>query len=45
MTNDEILMPPAHDLRARIERSTTYFQPIVDLNTGQMLGAEPWRTA
>jgi sensor c-di-GMP phosphodiesterase-like protein len=28
------------DIRAVIERSTAYFQPIVDLNTGQVLGAE-----
>jgi sensor c-di-GMP phosphodiesterase-like protein len=33
-------MPPPSDLRAVIERSTAYFQPIVDLNTGQVLGAE-----
>ncbi len=28
------------DIRAVIERSTAYFQPIVDLNTGRVLGAE-----
>lgn len=33
-------MPPPTDLRSLIERSTAYFQPIVDLNTGQVLGAE-----
>jgi EAL domain-containing protein (putative c-di-GMP-specific phosphodiesterase class I) len=33
-------MPPPTGLRAMIERSTAYFQPIVDLNTGQVLGAE-----
>jgi sensor c-di-GMP phosphodiesterase-like protein len=33
-------MPPATDFRDTIERSTAYFQPIVDLNTGQVLGAE-----
>ena len=33
-------MPDPTDLRSLIERSTTYFQPIVDLNTGQVLGAE-----
>ena len=33
-------MPPPTDLRAVIERSTAYFQPIVDLNTDQVLGAE-----
>jgi sensor c-di-GMP phosphodiesterase-like protein len=33
-------MPPLSDLRAVIERSTAYFQPIVDLNTGRVLGAE-----
>lgn len=33
-------MPPPTDIRAIIERATAYFQPIVDLNTGQMLGAE-----
>jgi len=33
-------MPPPTDLRAVIERSTACFQPIVDLNTGQVLGAE-----
>lgn len=27
-------------LRTLIERSTAYFQPIVDLNTGQVIGAE-----
>lgn len=33
-------MPPPTDLHAVIERSTAYFQPIVDLNTGRVLGAE-----
>jgi len=33
------MLPPT-DIRAVIERSTAYFQPIVDLNTGQVLGAE-----
>jgi sensor c-di-GMP phosphodiesterase-like protein len=33
-------MSPPTDLRAVIERSTAYFQPIVDLNTNQVLGAE-----
>ncbi len=33
-------MPPPTDIRAIIERATAYFQPIVDLNTGQVLGAE-----
>jgi sensor c-di-GMP phosphodiesterase-like protein len=33
-------MPRSADLRSLIERSTAYFQPIVDLNTGQVLGAE-----
>lgn len=33
-------MLPSTDLRNLIERSTAYFQPIVDLNTGQVLGAE-----
>jgi sensor c-di-GMP phosphodiesterase-like protein len=28
------------DLRSVIERSTAYFQPIVDLNTGRVLGVE-----
>jgi sensor c-di-GMP phosphodiesterase-like protein len=31
---------PLGDLRGIIERSIAYFQPIVDLNTGQVLGAE-----
>jgi len=30
----------SEDLRSVIERSTAYFQPIVDLNTGQVLGVE-----
>jgi sensor c-di-GMP phosphodiesterase-like protein len=33
-------MPQPTDLRTTIERATAYFQPIVDLNTGQVLGAE-----
>jgi len=33
-------MPASPDLRSLIEGSTAYFQPIVDLNTGQVLGAE-----
>lgn len=33
-------MSPPIDLRAIIERSTACFQPIVDLATGQVLGAE-----
>ncbi|MEP0846971.1 MAG: EAL domain-containing protein [Phycisphaerae bacterium] len=33
-------MSPRIGLRAAIEQSTAYFQPIVDLNTGQVLGAE-----
>lgn len=33
-------MPPRTNLRAIIERSTAYFQPIVDLNSGQVLGVE-----
>ena len=32
--------PAQPEIRALIERSTAYFQPIVDLNTGQVLGAE-----
>lgn len=32
-------MPPT-DTRALIDRATAHFQPIVDLNTGQVLGAE-----
>ena len=31
---------PLADVRTLIERSTAYFQPIVDLNTGQVLGVE-----
>jgi sensor c-di-GMP phosphodiesterase-like protein len=31
---------PAAELRELIERSIAYFQPIVDLGTGQVLGAE-----
>ncbi len=34
------MMPTQPDIRSLIERSTAYFQPIVDLNTGQVLGAE-----
>jgi sensor c-di-GMP phosphodiesterase-like protein len=34
------VMPPPIDLWTAIERATAYFQPIVDLNTGQVLGAE-----
>lgn len=33
-------MPLTTELRALIERSTAYFQPIIDLNTGRVLGAE-----
>ncbi|MBK9128032.1 MAG: EAL domain-containing protein [Phycisphaerales bacterium] len=33
-------MPPLADLRAVIDQATAYFQPIVDLNTGRVLGAE-----
>ncbi|MCC6681421.1 MAG: EAL domain-containing protein [Phycisphaeraceae bacterium] len=33
-------MPSGKELSAIIERSTAYFQPIVDLNTQQVLGAE-----
>jgi sensor c-di-GMP phosphodiesterase-like protein len=33
-------MPLATDLSTTITRAITHFQPIVDLNTGQMLGAE-----
>jgi sensor c-di-GMP phosphodiesterase-like protein len=33
-------MPAALDIRSLIEGSVAYFQPIVDLNTGQVLGAE-----
>jgi sensor c-di-GMP phosphodiesterase-like protein len=33
-------MPAPPDLRLLIEQSTALFQPIVDLNTGQVLGAE-----
>jgi sensor c-di-GMP phosphodiesterase-like protein len=33
-------MPPPTNFRAIIERSTAYFQPIVDLNTGHVLGVE-----
>ena len=38
--SERTLMPPPTDFRAVIERSTAYFQPIVDLNTGQVVGAE-----
>lgn len=38
--NEGTRMPPPIDLRAAIDRLTAYFQPIVDLNTGQVLGAE-----
>jgi sensor c-di-GMP phosphodiesterase-like protein len=38
--SERTLMPPPTNFRAIIERSTAYFQPIVDLNTGQILGAE-----
>lgn len=31
---------PTTDVRNLIERSTAYFQPIVDLNTGRVIGAE-----
>jgi EAL domain-containing protein (putative c-di-GMP-specific phosphodiesterase class I) len=34
------IMPALPDLRSLIEGSTAFFQPIVDLNTGQILGAE-----
>lgn len=33
-------MPPPADLRAMIERSAVHYQPIVDLCTGQVHGAE-----
>ena len=33
-------MPAPPDIRSLIEGSTAHFQPIVDLNTGQVLGAE-----
>lgn len=33
-------MSPPIDLHTVIEQSTAYFQPIVDLSTGQVLGAE-----
>lgn len=35
-----ISMPSRIDVLTVIERLTTHFQPIVDLNTGQILGAE-----
>jgi len=38
--DDETLMPPATDLRTLIDRSIACFQPILDLNTGEVLGAE-----
>jgi EAL domain-containing protein (putative c-di-GMP-specific phosphodiesterase class I) len=33
-------MPDTPDLRSLIEKSTAFFQPIVDLNTGQVFGDE-----
>ena len=33
-------MPPLADVRTVIDRSTAYFQPIVDLNTRRVIGAE-----
>lgn len=33
-------MPTSTDLKPLIERATAHFQPIVDLNTGHVLGAE-----
>ena len=33
-------MPPLADLRAVVDQSTAYFQPIVDLNTARVIGAE-----
>ena len=38
--NERTLIQAAPDLRSLIEGSTAHFQPIVDLNTGQVLGAE-----
>ena len=40
MKTESTDMPPPIELRAIVERSTPYFQPIVDLSTRQVIGAE-----